>query len=80
MPVASGAKTKPIRKVKVNGTVGFDNGNRTAAFIISQDEERYAGLPLMWAKRWIAAHPEPDCLTSEMSDCLTCGPTCASRG
>jgi hypothetical protein len=32
----------------------FDEGNHRAAAIILADPERYAGLPLMWAQRWVA--------------------------
>ena len=34
----------------------YDKGNLEAARIILADPERYAGLPLEWAKLWMAKH------------------------
>jgi hypothetical protein len=34
----------------------YDRGNEDAARIILADPERYDGLPLQWAKLWVARH------------------------
>jgi hypothetical protein len=34
----------------------YEEQNRQAAEIILRERERYAGLPVMWAERWLAGH------------------------
>jgi hypothetical protein len=34
----------------------FHGGNKEAACIILADPERYAGLPLEWARLWMERH------------------------
>ena len=36
----------------------YDRDNRIAARIILADPERYAGLPLIWARMWTENHKE----------------------
>jgi hypothetical protein len=41
-------------------TEKYDAGNREAAEIILADPERYAGLPLEWARLWMERHPKTE--------------------
>jgi hypothetical protein len=43
----------------VKALPGGTESNAEAAWIILQDRDRYAGLPLMWAELWISRHGPP---------------------
>jgi hypothetical protein len=40
----------------VKGPQRWTEGNEQAARIILADPERYAGLPLIWARLWVERH------------------------
>jgi hypothetical protein len=43
----------------------YEEGNRQAAAIILADPDHYAGLPTLWAERWLSRNTTPYCVVSE---------------